>query len=95
MLTGDTLFVGAVGRPDLPGRARENAGELYTSLHATLPTLPADVEIYPGHFSGSLCGAGLSGKPTSTIAFERRRNPMLSLTRDAFNRRHAGTQVPV
>ena len=40
--------------------------------------------IFPGHFSGSLCGAGLSGKPTSTIAFERRWNPMLSLDRDAF-----------
>ena len=68
VLTGDTLFVGAVGRPDLPGRARENAGELYTSLHDKILTLPGDVEIYPGHFSGSLCGAGLSGKPTSTIA---------------------------
>ena len=84
VLTGDTLFVGAVGRPDLPGRARENAGDLYTSLHEKLLMLPGDVEILPGHFSGSLCGAGLSGKPTSTIAFERRWNPMLSLDRDAF-----------
>lgn len=84
VLTGDTLFVGAVGRPDLPGRARENAGELYASLHDKILTLPGDVEIYPGHFSGSLCGAGLSGKPTSTISFERRWNPMLSLDRDAF-----------
>ena len=84
VLTGDTLFVGAVGRPDLPGRARENAGELYASLHDRLLTLPGDLEIYPGHFAGSLCGAGLSGKPTSTIAFERRWNPMLSLNRDAF-----------
>jgi hydroxyacylglutathione hydrolase len=84
VLTGDTLFVGAVGRPDLPGRARENAEQLYASLHDRLLTLPDDLEIYPGHFSGSLCGAGLSGKPSSTIAFERRWNPMLSLTRDAF-----------
>ena len=84
VLTGDTLFVGAVGRPDLPGRAGENAAELYASLHEKLLTLPSDLEIYPGHFSGSLCGAGLSGKPTSTIAFERRWNPMLSLDRDAF-----------
>ena len=84
VLTGDTLFVGAVGRPDLPGRARKNASELFTSLHEKLLTLPDDVEVYPGHFSGSLCGAGLSGKPTSTIAFERRWNPMLSLDRDAF-----------
>ena len=84
VLTGDTLFVGAVGRPDLPGRARESAEQLYTSLHDTLLTLPDDLEIYPGHFSGSLCGVGLSGKPSSTLAFERRWNSMLSLDRDAF-----------
>src|SRR6185436_6787407 len=84
VLTGDTLFVGAVGRPDLPGRARENAGALFDSIHDRLLALPDDLEIYPGHFSGSLCGAGLSGKPSSTIAFERRWNPMLSLDRDAF-----------
>jgi hydroxyacylglutathione hydrolase len=84
VLTGDTLFVGAVGRPDLPGRARENAAALHASLHQRLLTLPDAVEIFPGHFSGSVCGAGLSGKPSSTIAFERRWNPMLSLDRDAF-----------
>ena len=84
VLSGDTLFVGAVGRPDLPGRARENAAQLYTSIHDKLLALPDDVEIYPGHFSGSLCGAGLSGKPSSTVAFERRWNPMLSLDREAF-----------
>jgi len=84
VLTGDTLFVGAVGRPDLPGRARENAGQLYTSIHEKLLTLPDDLEIYPAHFSGSVCGVGLSGKPASSIAFERRWNPTLSLSRDAF-----------
>lgn len=84
VVTGDTLFVGAVGRPDLPGRARENPAQIYTSIHEKLLTLPDDLEIYPGHFSGSLCGAGLSGKASSTIAFERRWNPMLSLDRDAF-----------
>jgi hydroxyacylglutathione hydrolase len=84
VLTGDTLFVGAVGRPDLPGRARENAAQLYTSIHEKLLVLPDDLEIYPGHFSGSLCGAGLSGKPSSTVAFERRWNPMLSMDREAF-----------
>jgi hydroxyacylglutathione hydrolase len=84
VVTGDTLFVGAVGRPDLPGRARENAAQLYTSIHEKLLTLPDDLEVYPGHFSGSLCGAGLSGKPSSTIAFERRWNAMLSLPPDQF-----------
>jgi glyoxylase-like metal-dependent hydrolase (beta-lactamase superfamily II) len=84
VLTGDTLFVGAVGRPDLPGRARENAAELYASIHEKLLTLPDDVEVFPGHFSGSVCGAGLSGKPSSTIAFERRWNPMLALDQEGF-----------
>ena len=84
VLTGDTLFVGAVGRPDLPGRAAENAKQLYASLHTRLLTLPDDLEIYPGHFSGSVCGAGLSGKPASTLAFEKRWNPMLSLDEAAF-----------
>lgn len=84
VLTGDTLFVGAVGRPDLPGHARENASELYTSIHEKVLTLPGDLEIFPAHFSGSVCGAGMSGKPSSTIAFEKRHNPMLALDRAAF-----------
>jgi hydroxyacylglutathione hydrolase len=84
VLTGDTLFVGAVGRPDLPGRARENAAELHTSIHEKLLTLAGDLEVFPGHFSGSMCGAGMSGKPSSTIAFEKRWNPMLSFDREAF-----------
>jgi glyoxylase-like metal-dependent hydrolase (beta-lactamase superfamily II) len=84
VLTGDTLFVGAVGRPDLPGRARENAAELFESIHSKVLTLPDDLEIYPGHFSGSVCGAGMSGKPSSTIAFERRWNPLLSKSRAEF-----------
>ncbi|MHB1846904.1 MAG: MBL fold metallo-hydrolase, partial [Deltaproteobacteria bacterium] len=84
VFTGDTLFVGAVGRPDLPGRARENAGKLHDSIHAKLLSLPADMEIYPGHFSGSVCGAGMSGKPSSTIGFEKRWNPLLSKTREDF-----------
>jgi hydroxyacylglutathione hydrolase len=84
VLTGDTLFVGAVGRPDLPGRARENAAQLYDSLHEKLLTLPDDLEVYPGHFSGSVCGAGLSGKPMTTLGFEKRWNPMLTLDRATF-----------
>jgi hydroxyacylglutathione hydrolase len=84
VLTGDTLFVGAVGRPDLPGDAKRNAAELHRTLHEKLLTLPDDLELYPGHFAGSACRAGMSGKPSSTIGFERRWNPMLSLDRDAF-----------
>uniref|UniRef100_E6PM58 Beta-lactamase-like n=1 Tax=mine drainage metagenome TaxID=410659 RepID=E6PM58_9ZZZZ len=83
-ITGDTLFVGAVGRPDLAGREREMAAMLHDTLHAKLLALPADVEIFPGHQAGSACGAGLSGKPSSTIGFEKRWNPALSLPREEF-----------
>lgn len=86
VLTGDTLFVGAVGRPDLPGSEEDNAAELHASLHGRLLTLPDEVEIYPAHFAGSACGAGMSGKPASTIGFEKRFNPALALGRDAFVR---------
>jgi len=84
VVTGDTLFVGAVGRPDLAGREREMAAQLYDTLHSRLLSLPPELEIYPGHQAGSACGAGLSGKPASTIGFEKRFNPMLSMTRGAF-----------
>lgn len=84
LVTGDTLFVGAVGRPDLAGREREMAAQLHDTLHSKLMTLPPELEIYPGHQAGSACGAGLSGKPASTIGFERRFNPMLSMSRDEF-----------
>jgi glyoxylase-like metal-dependent hydrolase (beta-lactamase superfamily II) len=73
-----------VGRPDLPGRERDNAAELCASIHEELLSLPEEVEVYPAHFSGSLCGAGMSGKPSSTIGFEKRWNALLALDRDGF-----------
>lgn len=84
VLTGDTLFVGAVGRPDLAGREREMAVTLYDSVHDKLLCLPDDIEIFPGHQAGSACGAGLSGKPSSTMGFEKRWSPGLSMGRADF-----------
>ncbi len=80
VITGDTLFVGSVGRPDLAGREQEMAGILFDSLHSKLLPLADQVEIFPGHQAGSVCGAGISGKPSSTIGFEKRFNPGLRLS---------------
>ena len=84
VVTGDTLFVGAVGRPDLAGSEREMAAQLHDTLHDKLLKLPNEIEIFPGHQAGSACGAGISGKPSSTIGFEKRRNPALAMSRNEF-----------
>lgn len=78
VLTGDTLFVGSAGRPDLHGAdaSRRLAERLHDSLR-TLLALPDDLEVYPAHFAGSACGKEMSGKPSSTIGFERRFNAAL------------------
>ena len=89
VLTGDTLFSGAVGRPDLLGAGTETAQaeQLYDSLFGKLLALPDHIEIYPAHFSGAACGKGLSGKSGSTIGFERRFNPALQIrSKEAFVR---------
>jgi hydroxyacylglutathione hydrolase len=77
VLTGDTLFIGDVGRPDLLGAkmsARELAGLLYDSLHGKLLTLPDAVTVWPGHGAGSLCGRNISSETSSTIGQQRRFN---------------------
>ena len=87
IFTGDTLFAGAVGRPDLLGekQTRALAGSLYDSLFNKLLKLDDGIEVHPGHGAGSLCGAGISSEPHSTIGHERRFNPMLQHTdRDDF-----------
>jgi hydroxyacylglutathione hydrolase len=87
LFTGDTLFVGAVGRPDLlgPERMRMLAADLYDSLTLKILVLDDGVEVHPGHGAGSLCGAQIGAAPFSTIGLERRTNPMLQLpARDAF-----------
>jgi len=82
VLTGDTLFSGGVGRPDLfdVGSETAFAEELHDSLYSKILRLPDHIEVFPAHFGGAACGKGLSGKPGSTIGFERRFNPALRLT---------------
>ena len=77
VLTGDTLFVGDVGRPDLGGERA--AGDLYDSISRVLLLLDDSVEVYPAHGAGSLCGRAMSSKSGSTIGFERRFNPALQV----------------
>jgi len=83
-LTGHTLMVGDMGRTELASDAAEGAAALYGSA-AKLRGLPDHVEVWPGALSGSVCGRGLSGKPSSTIGFERRFNRAFRMEdRDAF-----------
>lgn len=84
LISGHTLFVGSAGRPDLRGQEERMAGLLHDSLFNKILTLPEHVEIYPGAQAGSVCGAGLSAKPVSTIAFEKRFNTSLNSDKAAF-----------
>lgn len=84
LLTGHTLFPGGVGRPDLHGREQEMAGKLYDSLYQKLLSLPEHLEIFPGAAAGSVCGGGISGKPISTLGFEKRHNIHLNRDQQAF-----------
>src|SRR3989440_2540590 len=89
VLTGDTLFAGSVGRPDLLGQgaATALAEQLYVSIYGKLLKLPDLIGVYLAHFGGAACGKGLSGKPGSTIGFERRFNPALKYgSREEFVR---------
>jgi hydroxyacylglutathione hydrolase len=89
VLTGDALLVGDAGRPDLHANsdhgAEALARTLYRSITERLLTLPDHLAVYPAHYSGSVCGRGLSGNPSSTVGFERRHNRALQYaSEDAF-----------
>ena len=73
VLTGHTLMVGDMGRTELASSAEDGARALFASVER-LRALPEHIEVLPGAFSGSVCGRSLSGKPTSTIGFEKRFN---------------------
>jgi hydroxyacylglutathione hydrolase len=89
VLTGDALLVGDAGRPDLHAHGEQTAEEmartLYRSITDRLLALPDHLLLYPAHYSGSVCGRGLSGNPASTVGFERRHNSALGFeSEDAF-----------
>lgn len=86
VLTGDTLFVGDIARPDLAVEKAEGARGIFHSLRERLLPLGEDVEVWPGHLGGSLCGGpGMDMKISSTIGFERRHNALLGVEEeDAF-----------
>jgi hydroxyacylglutathione hydrolase len=91
VLTGDALLVADAGRPDLHTGAEHHAEAmartLYRSLAGRLLTLPDHLMLFPAHYSGSVCGRGLSSNPVSTIGFERRFNRALQFdSEDAFIR---------
>jgi glyoxylase-like metal-dependent hydrolase (beta-lactamase superfamily II) len=91
VLSGDALLVGDAGRPDLHAHGERTAQDmarlLYRSLTQRLLALPDHLLLYPSHYSGSVCGRGLSANPASSIGFERRHNAALQFdSEDAFVR---------
>jgi len=88
LFSGDMLFVGDVGRPDLfPLKAQDLAGSLYDNLHGKILALPPECEVYPAHGAGSLCGRALAAKRSSTIGYELKYNYALRITdREEFIR---------
>jgi hydroxyacylglutathione hydrolase len=96
VLSGDTLFVGDVARPDLAVENREGASGIFHSLQDKLLVLPGECEVWPGHLGGSLCGGpGMDMKISSTIAYERAHNELLELRdEDEFVRATTSTLGP-
>ena len=100
MFTGDTLFVGDVGRPDLVGSRGFNAEQmgamLYDSIHEKILPLPDETEVYPAHGAGSLCGKSLSKETWSTLGLQRKMNYALQpMTKDEFIKIVAADQPEV
>jgi glyoxylase-like metal-dependent hydrolase (beta-lactamase superfamily II) len=93
VLTGHTLMVGDLGRTELATSAEEGARSLYRSAKR-LRGLPDHIEVFPGAYSGSVCGRSLSGKPMSTIGFEKRHNQALRIEREEDFVRFMLTDVP-
>lgn len=97
VFTGDTLFVGSVGRTDLYGKKAQaqQARKLYQSLHEKLLPLGDHVIIYPAHGSGSVCGGNISSMEPSTIGYEKKTNPYLWLDEEDFVKRSESEELVV
>src|SRR3984885_7104297 len=84
VLSGDTLFVGDIARPDLAVDKRQGAAGIFHSLRDALLKLPDECEVWPGHLGGSLCGGpGMDMKVASTIGYERAHNPLLQISEES------------
>ena len=84
LLSGDSLFVNDVARPDLAIEEQEGAQKIFRSLHERILSLAPETEVWPGHLGGSLCGGpAMDMKPSSTLAYECAHNPMLQVTEEA------------
>ncbi|HEX6589762.1 MAG TPA: rhodanese-like domain-containing protein [Longimicrobiales bacterium] len=97
VFTGDTLFAGEVGRPDLLGEGTEDglARQLFHTLHEKLLPLGDELIVYPGHGKGSPCGGAIGDRTTTTIGYERRHNPRLAMRdEDAFVKDVLSSQTP-
>ena len=80
VLTGDSLFVSDIARPDLAVEAESGARDLHKSLHQGLLQLPPETEVWPGHIGGSLCGGpGMDLKASTTVGYELAHNPLLAI----------------
>ena len=97
LFSGDFLFVGSLGRPDLLGEDAKQAlaHELYRSLHERIAYLPDGVQVYPGHGAGSLCGAGMSERSESTLGYERLSQHLFKLEEHSFVREILASVPPM
>jgi glyoxylase-like metal-dependent hydrolase (beta-lactamase superfamily II) len=93
VLTGHTLMVGDMGRTELASDAEQGARAMFRSAQR-LKALPDYVEVLPGAYSGSVCGRSLSGKPLSTIGFERKFNRAFQIAEEEEFVRHMQQSVP-
>jgi hydroxyacylglutathione hydrolase len=92
-LTGHTLMVGDLGRTELAANVEQGARDLFASVKK-LKALPDDVEVLPGAYAGSVCGRRLSGKPWSTIGFEKRHNAAFRIDDEAEFVRFMSAEIP-